>query len=308
MQFHRARRRLVDGWNNHDADTLYKDTIQHLKNLASKTPGMQADLDAAFDFENHKIGMDFKPFNTHNYLYGFDMREKFREVYELVNNPSHPKFKEVRVEADKILATYRKWKGPTLPEEAWTVKNDNGLRFVKTEFGLNGMFVLACDRRNGFDPTYNHAVLGAYAIEMASVLILASKSAFVLAPLFLLGQVAVSGWQKTLWTWGVGIGATESASYFNQKDDGTRLVSGWSIISYSIFGHFFMELWKRPKLRKIANLFKYPEFISLSIGGFGAFSAVSSMIMDPGYPNGKSLGTGHAYHHMGILLGAYLNR
>ena len=136
----------------------------------------------------------------------------------------------------------------------------------------------------------------------------ANGAAWYQVPVAILGQWAVSGWKKTAWTWGVGIGVTEGVSYGNQTESGTRRIAGWSIITYGIFGHFFMELYKKPKLRKIMNLFKYPEFITLGIGGFGAWQTGYSMWTDPGWPAGEKAGIGHAFHHLGILYGAWLNR
>ena len=299
----------MDGWSDIEANMLYEKVKGHLQTLGATDPAVQKELDLVVDWENDYFGLKFEPFGTHNYLYGFNMKEILADTYEIVNNPKHPEYDKHKKQADDIVKEYHAT-GGVLPFEVggWTAQKDVGLKMVKTQFGMMGLAILACHKGANLRYEQRVLILGAFAIEYATLLWQASVSSYVLVPAMVIGQVVVSGWKKTAWTWGVGIGVTECASYFNKNDRDERTVAGWSIITYGIFGHFFMELYKRPKLRKIMNLFKYPEFITLGIGGLGAVSAVWSLIDDPGYPNGGHKGTGHAYHHLGIAYGAWLNR
>jgi hypothetical protein len=285
---------------------LYADTKEYLQFIGKSDPKLQEGFDQMVNWETDVFGFELKPFGTHNYLYGFNFKELFAETYEVLNNAGHPKFKEAREISDKIQGTYKDF-FTHLPGDKWNVKTDLGLKAVKSSFGANGILLLAADTRSGFNRHKTIDILGAFATELAAELVVASKASFIIAPLLVLGQLAVSGWKKTAWTWGVGIGLTEALSAFNVSEKGTRQVAGWSIISYGIYGHFLREIYKKPRLLKVINLFKYPQFITLTIGGFGFVDAVTSLVMDPGYPVGSKNSTGHFFHHMGLLYGALLN-
>ena len=297
MQFHRARRRLVDGWSDDTANQIYEQAKQLIRVQAASDPAVAKSVEAMIDLENDFFGMKFAPFG-HNYLYGFNLREVFAETYEMANNGKHPMH-------DAFLAQ-------TVPLVAYVRINfadtELGHR-IREEFGMMGLLNMIVHPNITLLPGRDSEILAGFAlVYTGETLYIGSMASLVIAPLCVLAEWAVSGWKKTAWTWGVGIGLTEVLSAMNTNEKGERQVAGWSIITYGIFGHFLMEIYKKPKLLKLWNLFKYPEFITLWLSGFGALSTVGSLIMDPGYPMGEKSGTGHVYHHAGLLYGAWLNR
>jgi hypothetical protein len=268
--------------------------------------------DSQFDnyvnYDTDFFGYEFKPFGTHNYLYGFSLKEIIAEQFEILNNPKHPDYEEKKQTGNDIVREYNSVGGTLLPGGTWYAQEDVGLKLTQTKYGMTGLLILACHPNANLNDQQRVQILVAFAAAMLTMLVAASLSAFIGAPLLLLAQLGVSGWKKTAWTWGVGTALTEAVSYVNKNDKDTRRLAGWSIITYGIFGHFFMEIYKRPRLLKIMNLFKYPQFLTLAGGALGTFNTIYSLVTDPGYPNGKHAGTGHAFHHLGILYGAWLNR
>ena len=292
----------MDGWSDNAANQIYELGKQHLRDIA-RDPRIAARLQDVGDIEKDEVGMQFKPFGTHNYLYGHNLKKFFADEYEIANNTKHPEHDKWIRDHQDFLEFFQK-NGSNTDFESMLHKTFGPRGFLNlvlhpgVSLGQQGdaialrAFLLGDDENDGY----------------ASFQRRANLSSFVVAPLMILGQLAVSGWKKTAWTWGVGIGVTEGVSYGNQTESGTRRITGWSIITYGIIGHFFMELYKKPKLRKIMNLFKYPEFIPLSMGAYGLFETIGSLIADPGYPVGNNLGIHHGYHHLGIAYGAWLNR
>jgi len=299
MQFHR-RRRLVGDWSDVEANRDYDQAmVQILKILELKKAGnvaLQVLPEIMFNPETDYFG-PFVGFTDHNYLYGFNGRKVVADVYEVLRNRKHPEFKAMWTDIKDV--------------RAWAIQNQ-GLSIEEFAAQLGERFGLLAPLKIAAMPDDAEFTLQQGArvflvlsslLNQAGLIDAANGAAWYQVPIAILGQWAVSGWKKTAWTWGVGIGLTEVVSASSKMQ-----ISGWSIITYGVFGHFFMEIYKRPKLLKIMNLFKYPEFITLGIGGVGTWQAVSSFIADPGWPAGEKLGIVHAFHHMGILYGAWLNR
>ena len=303
MQFHRARRRLVDGWSDVEANQIWeqaKQIIIHMIQLGktSEDPILKIIGGITFDPETDYFG-PFVGFTGHNYLYGFNGKEIVAEWFEMLRNVKHPKHVAALASNDDIVS--------------WAMKNggldvDSLTDGLIESFGPLAPLRLAAMRTVTLNPGIRVAMIANSLFSQAIFTEQGSNGAYWQVPVAVLAELVVSGWKKTAWTWGVGIGLTEAVSAAMANDSGVRTLSGVSIITYGVFGHFFMELYKRPKLLKIMNLFKYPEFITLGIAGFGAWQAGYTMWLDPGWPVGGKAGIGHAFHHMGILYGAWLNR
>ena len=149
-------------------------------------------------------------------------------------------------------------------------------------------------------------LLNMWLTGQADVLKAANAVSLIVAPISVVVQLYALGWRRTLALWGAGVISTEVMS--TQTDAG---LSGWSVITYAIYGQMLNETFEDRKLRTVAGGVQNVRGLAINgLGGYGTYQLLSNLYYDPAPFLEKSQKTQihHGAHHIGMLAGFLLNR
>ena len=128
------------------------------------------------------------------------------------------------------------------------------------------------------------------------------------APVLVASQLYGFGWKRTLALWALGALVSEGIGSQVRK---TEPFSGWSVITYMIYGQMMNETFEDRKLRTLnGGLRSLRGLVVNGAGGYGAYITLSNLYYDPAPFLQKSQRTGvhHGAHHIGLLAGFLTNR
>ena len=263
--------------------------------------GWQEGVYENFSPDQDFVGRSFKPFGSHNYLYGMPVRKMLLGFFRIMHDPSHPEHKEMVKEIEEMYEDMRK-------EGLQPLTVPGAIAYYEKK-GPTILVISACEylkMKVDSRVFLYHKFLSYQDIFFT----LTSQIAYYSAPAMVGTQLWTLGWKRTLWLWAVGVLMTEGATYQMRQQD--VQVSGWSLITYMIFGQFMNEAWSDRKKLFTWNkgLFEFRGALIHSMWTYGAWETGSSFYMDPAPPGqaGKKTGTHHGIHHLGLITGWLLNR
>ena len=243
---------------------------------------------------NDVIGQIWRPIK-HNYLYGFTQTKIVLDMYvRLKENPGSKELEQ------SLLTDIREVTGAR-----GELKVIDYVSYV-VHYGKNTTALIV----GAFAPNMEledriFLVNGWWKTEAIKYALFNKYTAYGV-PTMLLAQLFALGWKRTLMLWALGILVTEGAS--STQDN----LSGWSIITFMVYGQFIDEVIENPKQRTLAGGLRNLRGLTINaLAGYGIYETGLNIWTDPTYLLlGKSQKTGvhHGLHHLGLLAGALLNR
>jgi len=239
------------------------------------------------------LGEYWAPFSKHNYLYGFEQDSSIRNMYDALIGPKpDPPSLELQAtiygEMEELVGGHL-----TVSDYIMFIQLDgNRLALIMGAFSpgriigdriylLNYYWRLEAQKMKNFNG--------------------ASK---ILFPVLTVTQLLALGWKRSLWVWVIGILITEGgAAQF------TFPFSGWSIITFMMYGQMIDEYIEDRKLWPLRN-FGLRALGIKGVSAYGMYVTMLNLIIDPAPFMQRSQKTGihHGAHHIGLLVGALLNR
>ena len=239
------------------------------------------------------LGSYWAPFTDHNYQYGFAQDLSIRSMYAALYGPK-PDALSLELQA-KIFAEMDAKVGGhdgTGDYIDFMLKDGNPLALIMGAFApgriigdriflLNFFWSMEAQKLKNFNFASN-----------------------ILFPVLSVTQLLTLGWKRTLAAWVLGILLTEGA-----HATVTYPFAGWSVITFMIYGQMIDEFYEDRKLWPLTNFGLRPLGIK-AVAGYGIYVTTENLILDPAPILQRSLKTGihHGLHHIGLLVGALLNR
>ena len=241
------------------------------------------------------LGSQFAPFR-HNYLYGWTVTEMITAAFRAMNEDeaSQKMIYELFDDMDKKVGGHE-----VTPQY---------LRYVQ-EFGGHHLLLLVMCFQFSRIP-FNESVYLMYlffSIE-AKKLVSYNANAMYMIPISIATQLYGLGWKRTLATWALGALVTEGLSVQIAKREP---FSGWSLISFMIYGQMLNETFSDRKLRTVKGGLQSLRGLGINgLGGYGTYVTLSNLYYDPAPFLQKSQKTGihHGVHHLALLGGFLMNR
>ena len=238
------------------------------------------------------MGQSFAPFK-HNYAYGWSVREMIIQAYRAMNEDATSKkiVEDVLKEMDATVGGH----DTTAHFVVYVQKGGTHLALLYRAFQFNTIGEKVC--------VY---LLNMWLTGQAAKLEEYNAISLIVAPLSVAVQLYALGWRRTLALWGTGVIVSEGMSSLL-----TYPFSGWSVITYMIYGQMWNETFEDRKLRTVAGGVQNLRGLAINgLGGYGAYQLLSNLYYDPAPFLEKSQKTQvhHGAHHLGMAAGFLLNR
>ena len=239
------------------------------------------------------IGSSFAPIN-HNYLYGWKMTPVIENILRQLNEnvPLQKLVHETFAKMDTLVGGHN-----TLVQYLKYVTEHGGAPYLLLIFSFQFISLN--------ESTY---AMNLYFKVEAEKHQAANTWSMYAAPAMIAAQLYGIGWKRTLAIWAAGVLVTEGAQ---AKLGENEPFSGWSIITYMIYGQMMNETFEDRKLRTLNGGLRNLRGLAINgVGGYGAYTTISNLYYDwsPFLQKSQRTGIHHGAHHIGLLLGFLMNR